>query len=73
MKLVNTISKEIVAEINTNHRMSVEDAIAIMDGEIYEDKDIWDENVLINDEWYFYDDLALVLDEQYAEILVAGE
>lgn len=73
MKLVNIINMEVIAEVTTNHRMSIEDAVAIMGGEIYDDKDIWDENVLIDDEWYFYDDLELMTNERYDELLAANK
>lgn len=60
MKIINTITNETVADITTNHSMSLDEAISLV-GEIHAENE--DENVLINGTWYFYDDLALVADE----------
>lgn len=71
MKLVNIISKEIIADILTNHSMSVEDAIDLLGGEIHGENE--DENVLIDGEWYYYDDLDYISDEEYEELLAADK
>lgn len=57
MKLINTATNEVIAEITTNHSMSLDDAIRIF-GEIFPANE--NENVLIDGEWYYYDDLELV-------------
>lgn len=57
MKIINTATNEIVAEIMTNHSMTLDEAINLV-GEIYQQNE--DENVLIDGNWYYYDDLDMV-------------
>lgn len=56
MKIINIATGETVAEITTNHSMSLDDAIDLV-GEF----DHWDPNpdILIAGNIYHYDDLAL--------------
>lgn len=56
-KIVNVVSSETVASILTNHGMSLDEAICLV-GTIHPERE--DENVEINGEWYYYDDLRLV-------------
>ncbi len=56
MKIFNTATNETVAEITTNHSMSLEEAISIV-GIICPEME--EENVIINGKWYYYDDLEL--------------
>lgn len=56
MRIINTATGETVAEIMTNHSMSLDEAINLV-GEIYPERD--DECVLIDGEWYYYEDLDM--------------
>lgn len=67
MKLVNIISKEVIAEMTATKGLTIEEVVEIMDGEIHNENK--DENVLNNGEWYYYDDLDYISDEQYEELL----
>lgn len=58
MKIINTITGETVAEITTNHSMSLDEAINLV-GEIITPENPWDADVLIGGNLYFYDDLAM--------------
>jgi hypothetical protein len=57
MKIINTATNKTVAEIMTNHSMSLDEAINLV-GEISPANE--DENVLIDGNWYYYDDLDMV-------------
>ena len=57
MKLINVVTNEVIAEISTNHSMSLDEVILFF-GEIFPANE--QENVLINDVWYYYEDLDLV-------------
>lgn len=57
MKIINIATNEIIAEITTNHSMTLDEAINLV-GEIYQQNE--EENVLINGNWYYYDDLDIV-------------
>lgn len=57
MKIINTAAQETVAEIMTNHSMSLAEAINLV-GEIFPENEA--ENVLIDGKWYYYDDLDMV-------------
>lgn len=59
MKIINTTSQETVAEIITNHSMTLDEAIETV-GTIFSAENPWDENVEIDGKLYFYDDLDLV-------------
>ena len=63
MKIINTITNETVAEILTNHSMTLDEAINLV-GEIINDSD--DErfsedgdNVIINGKRYWWEDLDM--------------
>lgn len=56
MKIINKATGETVAEILTNHSMSLDEAISLV-GEIHSDAE--EENVEIGGEWYYYDDLDM--------------
>ena len=63
MKIINTITNEIVAEILTNHSMTLDEAINLV-GEIINDAD--DErfsedgdNVIIDGKRYWWEDLDI--------------
>lgn len=57
MKIINTATNETICEIMTNHSMTLDEAIALV-GEIYPANE--EENVCINGQWYYYDDLDMV-------------
>lgn len=58
MKIVN-YEGTVLAEIATNHSMTLDEAINLV-GEIHTEAQ--EENVEIGGEWYYYDDLELVID-----------
>lgn len=58
MKIVN-YDGTVLAEIATNHSMSLDEAIGLV-GEIHPEEQ--EENVEIGGKWYYYDDLELVFD-----------
>lgn len=64
MKIINTITNETVAEILTNHSMTLDEAIRAAGGEIINDED--DErfsedgdNVIIGGNRYWWEDLDM--------------
>ena len=57
MKIINTTTQETVAEIMTNHSMSLDEAINLV-GEIFSANE--GENVLIDGNWYYYEDLDML-------------
>lgn len=60
MKIINTATGETVAEIITNHSMTLDEAISLV-GEIINPEDPCDENVVIDGEMYYYDDLDMAV------------
>lgn len=58
MKIINTVTGETVAEIITNHSMSLDEAIALM-GTPYEKKHDDDPDYIIGGVECWYDDLAM--------------
>lgn len=60
-KIINKVSGEEVADILTNHSMTLDEAINIV-GEI--DNEATEENVKIGDDLFYYDDLELVYEEE---------
>lgn len=59
MKIINTANNETVAEIITNHGMTMDEAIALV-GEYSNDAAINGEpEVTIDGKQYYYDDLAI--------------
>ena len=58
VKIVN-YDGTVLAEIATNHSMSIDEAISLA-GEIHPEEP--EENVEIGGTWYYYDDLELVFD-----------
>ena len=61
MKIINTTTNEVVAEIMTNRSMTLDEAIRFV-GEIHTENE--NEDVLIDGDWYYYDDLKAVGDER---------
>ena len=59
MKIINTVTNETIAEIITNHSMTLDEAIESV-GLIFDAENPWDENVEIDGKLYFYDDLDMV-------------
>ena len=61
MKIVNIVNYDgtVLAEIATNHSMTIDEAISLV-GEIHPEAQ--EENVEISGKWYYYDDLELVID-----------
>ena len=65
MKIINITTNETVAEILTNHSMSLDEAIDACGGEIINDMDDerWSDdgdNVIIKGERYWYEDLDII-------------
>lgn len=58
MKIINTVTGETIAEIITNHSITLEEAINLV-GEITTQENAGDENVEIDGKMYFYDDLDM--------------
>jgi hypothetical protein len=58
MKIINTATQETVAEIMTNHSMSLDEAINLV-GEIITPENPWDADVLIAGNLYSYEELAM--------------
>ena len=58
MNIINIATGETVAEITTNHSMSLDEAINLV-GEIITPENPWDPDVLIAGNLYFYDDLDM--------------
>lgn len=69
MKIINTVTNEIVAEIMTNRSMTLDEAIRFV-GEIHTENE--NEDVLIDGDWYYYDDLKAVGDERIIKTNVTG-
>ena len=69
MKIINTVTNEIVAEIMTNRSMTLDEAIRFV-GEIHTENE--NEDVLIDGTWYYYDDLEAVGDERIIKTNVTG-
>ena len=64
MKIMNTITNEVIAEINTNHSMTLDEALDLIGAEIinYMDDERWSheyDNVILDGERYWYEDLEL--------------
>ena len=62
MKIINTVTKETVCEVVTNHSMSLDDAILLMGEFINPGDDRYSDdgnNVIICGNRYFYDDLEM--------------
>lgn len=64
MKVINTVTNEIIGEIVTNHGMTLDEAIECIGGEIINNmaEDRWSDdgdNVIINGCRYWYEELDL--------------
>lgn len=64
MKIMNTITNEVIAEINTNHSMTLDEALDLIGAEIinFMDDERWNndyDNVILDGERYWYEDLEL--------------
>jgi hypothetical protein len=57
MKIINKVTNEVAAIINTNRSMTLDEAIELV-GEIVPESE--NENVIIDGKEYFYDDLEIV-------------
>lgn len=57
MKIINTVTNEVVAAINTNRSMTLDEANELV-GEIIPEAE--NENVVIDGKEYYYDDLEMV-------------
>ena len=65
MKIINTVTNETVAEIVTNHSMTLNEAVECVGGEIINnmDNERWSDdgdNVIIDGKRYWYDELDMV-------------
>lgn len=58
MQIINIVTGETVAEITTNHSMSLDEAINLV-GEIITPETPWDADVLIAGNLYSYEELAM--------------
>lgn len=56
MKIINTATNETLAEITTNHSMSIDDVIELMGWTMDEDGNLFDENGNIG----HYDDIEMI-------------
>lgn len=56
MKIINTATNETLAEITTNHSMSIDDVIELMGWTMDEDGNLFDESGNIG----HYDDLKMI-------------
>lgn len=59
MKIINKATKEIIAEIITNHSMTLEEAIECA-GAFVAPEDEWDANVEINGTKYWSEELDVI-------------
>lgn len=64
MKIINIITNEIIAEITTNHSMTLDEALELIGAEINKnmDDERWSngyDNVILDGERYWYEDLEL--------------
>ena len=64
MKIMNTLTNEIIAKINTNHSMTLDEALELIGAEIINglDNGRWTNDyycVIFDGERYWYDDLEL--------------
>jgi hypothetical protein len=62
MKLINKVSNKVIGEVTTNHSMTMEEVIEVLDGEIINDMndERWSDdgdNVIINGNRYWFEDL----------------
>ncbi|MFR8974509.1 MAG: hypothetical protein ACLVG9_00710 [Eubacteriales bacterium] len=57
MKIINTVTNEEVATINTNRSMTLDEAIELV-GEVIPEAE--NENVVIDGKEYYYEDLEMV-------------
>ena len=59
MKLINTVNGEVLADITTNHSMSVDDILTLMQYTVTEDGEIMDGDETLN---AAYEDLDIIAD-----------
>ena len=64
MKIINTMTNEIIAEFDTNLSMTLDEVLKLIGAEIINDMDDerWSndyDNVILDGERYWYDDLEL--------------
>lgn len=64
MKIINTMTNETIAEFDTNLSMTLDEALELIGAEIINDMDDerWSngyDNVILDGERYWYDDLEL--------------
>jgi hypothetical protein len=57
MKIINTVTNEVVATITTNRSMTLDEAIELV-GEIIPEAE--NENVVIDGKEYYYGDLGMI-------------
>lgn len=58
MKIINRVTGEVIATIITNHSMCLDEAIRLV-GDFVPDAELFEENVVIDGESYYYDDLDM--------------
>ena len=56
MRIINTATNETVATVMTNHGMTLDEALELIDAEIHPEY-APDADVKIGRHWYWYDDL----------------
>ena len=57
-RIFDSNTNEAIATVVTNHSISLDDAIRLV-GEIHDDRECYEENVEIDGNWYYYDDLDI--------------
>lgn len=60
MKIINKNTQEVIAEITTNHSMSLDEALEFVADEILEKENPWDADYIINGKEIWYDDCDMV-------------
>lgn len=56
-RLYNRITNETISNVITNHGITIDEAISLV-GKIYKNRQ-YEEDVLINGKWYYYDDIDI--------------
>ena len=57
-RIFNRNTNETISTVVTSHGITLDEAINYV-GEIHNDKECYEENVEINGNWYYYDDLDI--------------
>ena len=63
--IFNKQTLEKIAEVRTNHSISLDEALDLIDVTRLEPVNVWDPDYLINGHEVWYDDLDMTLEEEY--------